>query len=155
ACWLVEAEFVAPKGPNIVQVAVVGPGDRYAVRVSNNDTASRELQRKRGWHRLTIEFTADSLHILVDDRVLWEVAERGPGGPLRVLRLRCLTDRAEKGEAGRVWFDDCSVLLAVPSLRRPDSDPTQDEVWLLDGDQLLGKVSRADRRTIDVQGRFG
>src|SRR5262249_58783535 len=39
--------------------------------------------------------------------------------------------------------------------RRTPADPDQDEVWLRSGDQLLGKLLRADRRTLELEARFG
>lgn len=155
ARWLLEAEFAAAKGPHIVQVAVAGPGERYVVRVGNNDTVKPERLRKPGWHRLTMAFAPDKLHLLVDDRVLWKTDESGSGGPLRTLRLKCVAEKAEKGEASRVWFDDCSVAQAMTALRRFDGDPTTDEVWLVSGDQLFGTITRADRSAIDLDGRLG
>jgi hypothetical protein len=155
ARWLVEAEFAAAKGPQLVQATVVGPGERYQVRIGDRDALTPERLRTRGWHRLTIAFAPDKLDILVDDRVLWETDKLGPGGALNTLRLKCIAEKTENGEAGRVWFDDCSIAQAVSALRRPDGDLTQDEVWLLSGDQLFGKLSRADRSAIELDGRLG
>jgi hypothetical protein len=154
ARWVVEAEFAAAERPGLVQVAVVGSGDRYAVQVPGEGAVKVDRVRKPGWHRLEIGFSADRLGILVDDRILWETDKHGPGGPLRTLRLKCMADK-ERGESGRVWFDDCSIAQAVSSLRRPDGDLSQDEVWLVAGDQVFGKVARADRRAIELEGRFG
>jgi hypothetical protein len=155
ARWLVDAEFAGARGVTIVQVAVAGPGERYLVRIGNNDPLKPERLRKPGWHRLTIAYAPDKLYVLVDDRVLWETDKSGPGGALRGLRLKCVAEKDGKGEPGSVWFDDCSVAQSVPALRRPEGDPTQDEVWLVDGDQLFGKLTRADRNTIELDSRSG
>jgi hypothetical protein len=155
ARWVVEAEFAAAERPGLVQVAVVGPGDRYALLVPAEGAVKVDRVRKPGWHRLEIGFSVDRLRILVDNRVLWETDKHGPGGPLRSLRLKCVQEKERGGESGQVWFDDCSIAQAVGSLRRPDGDLSQDEVWLVAGDQLFGKVARADRRAIELEGRFG
>jgi len=155
ARWLVEAEFAAARGANIVQVVVAGPGDHYGIRVGDSAPLKPERLRKPGWHRLTIGFAPEKLQILLDDRILWETDKSGPGGTLRTLRLKCVAANDGKGEAGQVWFDDCSIAQAVPALRRPDSDPTQDEVWLASGDQLFGKLVRADHSAVELDSRFG
>jgi hypothetical protein len=48
-----------------------------------------------------------------------------------------------------------SLVQTVKPLPRPLVDPTQDEVWLLGGDQLFGRLTRADGRTVTLEGRFG
>jgi hypothetical protein len=40
-------------------------------------------------------------------------------------------------------------------LRHTRADADQDEVWLANGDQLLGDVARADHRGIELHARFG
>ena len=37
----------------------------------------------------------------------------------------------------------------------PPADPSQDEVWLLSGDQLFGRVLRTDGRSVVLDARFG
>jgi hypothetical protein len=64
-----------------------------------------------------------------------------------------------------VWAPDLSVprpavvgislVRDVEPLPRPPGDPTQDEAWLPDGDQLFGRLTRADARTVTLEGRFG
>jgi hypothetical protein len=49
-----------------------------------------------------------------------------------------------------VCFDDVTVTRAVDRLPHRVEDVTQDEVWLLPGDQLLGRVLRADRNRIEL-----
>src|SRR5207249_11717418 len=44
---------------------------------------------------------------------------------------------------------------AVEEPRRPPAEPDQDELWLAGGDQLFGRVSRADGRSLTIEGRFG
>jgi hypothetical protein len=40
----------------------------------------------------------------------------------------------------------------VPELHRPDGDPSQDEVWLLSGDQLFGDLLRLDPHRMLLRG---
>jgi hypothetical protein len=100
-----------------------------------------------------VQFSPRSLRETCDEAVLWYTLERGPGGSLRQVRLTC-----QGGDApvrGAVAWAACTIEEAVDESPRPDGDATQDEVWLDEGDQLFGRVVRADRRTVEVQGRWG
>src|SRR5262249_16414634 len=52
-------------------------------------------------------------------------------------------------------FDDYAVARAVDELPRPRPDPTQDELWLAEGDQVFGTLVRADGRGVVLRGPFG
>src|SRR5262249_39338236 len=43
----------------------------------------------------------------------------------------------------------------VKELKQPAAETGQDDVWQLPGDQVFGEVVKADRRTIELKGRFG
>src|SRR5207245_353627 len=60
----------------------------------------------------------------------------------------------EAGKKGALWTE-LGVERAVAFSPRPPGDPTQDELWLASGDQLFGKVVRADRKEVALEGRFG
>ncbi|MBY0521847.1 MAG: hypothetical protein K2R98_00525 [Gemmataceae bacterium] len=153
--WLVEAEFVGAKDARIVAVTVVHEGESYPVQIPDAGKVKPRLERQKGWRRLSVEFTPKKLCILLDEQVLCATLEQGPGGPLRKVRLRCEQSPEGRGPPGRVWFDDFSVERAVSKPRRDVGDIKQDELVLVSGDQLFGEVIRANRRTIEVQGRFG
>lgn len=146
--WLVEADF----GDKTLEVTVAGPGERYAVNGLTGGTTA-DCPRKPGWHRLTVDFAAASAAVLIDQHVLWDSPERGPSGPLRALRLKCVP--INNGKADKVYFDDCGIARTLPALSQPDGDASQDEVWLLSGDQLFGAVPRAGRQVIELDGRPG
>lgn len=153
ATWLAEAEFRTPAGPRLVTVTVGGAGP-YQADVPGIAGISVRVVRAAGPHRLTVQFTPTSLRVLVDDAVLWHSLKHGPGGPLVKWRLLC---RKIDGQLprGRVSFEDFALHRAVAEPRRPSGDPSQDEVWLLSGDQLFGRVLRADGRSVVLAARFG
>jgi hypothetical protein len=153
--WAVEAEFRGGGAVQTVRVTVVGDGDAYGVEVTGLKGAGYRLTRTPGWHRLRIDFAPASLAITVDDRVLWHAEGCGPGGALRQVRLVCAAARGTARGSGAVAFADVSLSREVPEPRRPPGDPGQDEVWLRSGDQLFGRVPRADSRTVQILGRFG
>src|SRR5262249_4644194 len=167
ATWLVEAEFRTPTGPRVVSVIVGGDATHYEAKVpltpfpsppggegkGVRGTASR-VPRSEGWHRLTVQFSKSSLRIVLDEAVLWYSLAQGPGGPL--VRWRMVCRKADSSPSrGRVAFDEFAVHRAVDEPRRPPGEPDQDELWLVSGDQLFGRVSRADGRSLTVEGRFG
>jgi hypothetical protein len=154
ARWLVEADFQRPDKARTVRVGVAGDGDRYGVEVPSAEGTVGTVTRAPGWHRLDMEFAAGSLVITVDEAVLWHSRKHGPGGPLQRVRLVCAA-AGGGGARGEVCFDDFGLARAVEERRRPPGDPEQDEVWLLSGDQVFGRLDRADRRAVEFQGRFG
>jgi hypothetical protein len=110
------------------------------------------VARTAGWHRVTVQFRAGSLRVLLDDAALWHNLERGPGGALQQVRLVCQGRGQHKGAVALTEF---SVARAVDEAVRPLQDPDQDEVWLATGDQLFGDIVAADERTVTLEGRLG
>jgi len=112
-----------------------------------------EVARRPGWHRLAVEFGPASLVVTIDDAVLWYSRDKGPGGPLLEVRLTCAADKG--AVRGAVAFDEFTLTRAVEVLPRPADTSEQDEAWLTAGDQLFGRLTRLDRRGLELEGRFG
>lgn len=145
--WLVEAEFGDDKSRRVVSVQVAGAGDTYEVDAGGLEGVARRVNRAAGLHRLLIQFTPRSLRLTVDEQVLWHNLDAGPGGPLRQVRLTCTgADKAR----GTVAFSEFFVARAVDEPLRPTGDATQDEVWRAGGDQLFGRIIRADSRSVEI-----
>ena len=154
AASLLEAEFAGADGTRRLQVTLVGPDNIYRVHPPGGPAVRPKLKRQPGWHRFTCEFAADRLDLLVDDAVLWSSPDRqGPGGPLRAVRLKCVVEK--KGSGNAMYFDDFHVARKVADLPRVGAELSRDEVCLLAGDQVFGTVRSANRRAIDLEGRFG
>jgi hypothetical protein len=151
ARWLMEADF---SGKQTVRMILAGD-DSYSVESDLAAAENRSIKRSPDWHRLSVRFQADYLIVGVDDRLLWESAKSGPGGPLRSVRLNCVAREPGATARAAVYFDDLSIVKLVEELRHARGDRNQDELWLLGGDQLFGRVARADRRQIEIHGRFG
>jgi len=153
ARWVVILHF--QHGPQTWPLRIVVGGDtHYRMYAGGTPGEVGRLARSGGWHRLVVDFAPEFACVSVDDQVLWT------GRPERatVLTRIQLASVAlpDKGPvAGGVWFDDFALARAVEDLRHEDADPRQDEVWLASGDQLLGHVLKADRRGINLEGRFG
>jgi hypothetical protein len=154
ARWLLEAQFGDGKQPRLLRVTLAGT-DGYPVEGVGLEGTAGAAGRTPGWHRLTVQFTPRSLRVLCDDAVLWYNLDRGPGGPLLRVRLRCQEAPDAPPTRGAVALAAFSAARAVDEAVRPPADPGQDEVWLASGDQLFGTIGKGDGRAVEVQGRFG
>jgi hypothetical protein len=151
--WTVEAAFQTARGLKTLQVLIPGDAGHYGLTLPGVDRKAIPVRRQAGWHRLTIEFAPHRLVVSIDDQLLW-VGRRGPGGALRQIRLACAAGAGKGDRRGAIWFDDFSLARMEEPLRHYRADPSQDELWLRSGDQVLGKVKRADARTIVLSGGF-
>jgi hypothetical protein len=145
----VELAFQTAKGARRLR-CVVGGDPHYHVEADGR-SGERRLPRRTGWHGLAIAFAPGDIRVLLDERVLWAGRLQEYSTLLKV-RLECV---AATQKAGGLRFDDLLLARAVEPLRHPEADPLQDEVWLASADQVLGHVLRADRRTIELDAKYG
>lgn len=150
--WLAEAAFA---GKHRVQVILADSADAYTVQTDLPAAETRRIARSAGWHRLSVRFHPGYLLVGVDDKLLFESGKAGPCGPLTEIRIACVAGAPDAPLRGALHFDDFTVTKSVDDLPHAAGDPTQDELWLVGGDQLFGRVLRADRRSIVIDGRFG
>ncbi|HXG12509.1 MAG TPA: hypothetical protein VNK04_22325 [Gemmataceae bacterium] len=153
--WLIEAEFARPQGPWTARFIAAADAEHYRFEAPRTAGQAAPVPRTRGWHRLTLRFDRDYLFVGVDERLLWASDKEGPGGPLHKLRLVCVAGPGGSDKQGEGFFDDLSLTRAVDDLPHRAADVTQDEAWLLAGDQLLGRVVRADRHAVELEGWVG
>jgi hypothetical protein len=155
ALWHFDAAFQTKTGRRPLSITLAGGGDTYEVETPGVEGTSMRVARTPGWHRLTIQFTARSLRVLCDDAVLWYCLDQGPSGRLTQVRLECLVGDKKAAATGEVAFAEFGVSRVVDEAPRPEGDAGQDEVWLANGDQLFGRIPKADRRGVIMEGRFG
>jgi hypothetical protein len=151
--WLFEATFEGKSGARALRVTLAGAGGHYEVDAGGLEGTTVRVARTPGPHRLVVRFGPGSLSVTCDDDVLWHNLARGPGGPLRRVSLRCVEGTA--AVKGAVTCAAFSLERAVDEPPRPPGDDSQDELWLASGDQLFGRVLRADRQAVTLEGRFG
>lgn len=137
-----------------VTVTVAEVGARYAVDAGDLKGAARAVARTAGWHRLIVQFSPRSLRITCDDDVLWYNLEQGPGGLLKQVTARSQSVSGREANVSAPWTEFC-LERAVTEYPHPPVAADQDEIWLADGDQLFGHILRSDRKTIEIDGRFG
>jgi hypothetical protein len=155
ARWVVELLFQQDEHKRRVNVTVAGDSEYYSVDPGGLTGTTRQVKRTPGWHRLLVQFRKDALRLTCDDDVLWHNLDEGPGGRLQQVTLSC--QQVAEREAARdtvAWTEFC-IERAVDEHPPPPPDAEQDAVRLLDDDQLFGRILHADRRVIQIEGRFG
>jgi hypothetical protein len=153
--WQIEADFAGSAGWPTVRVRLDPRAGEYRADVSGTSSAKGRLPRKAGWRRLDIEFNIDQLVLSIDGDILLSFRQPGSGGSLRKVGLSCAGLASTAGPSGELFFDDFSLAKTVPELTRPKGDPEQDEIWLVSGDQLFGKVVNAAEGKIQLHALFG
>jgi hypothetical protein len=149
-----ELRFQAGEHARHVLVTVAGDGESYSVDAGGLAGTAPSVARTPGWHRLLVQFTQRSLRVTCDDEVLWYNLEHGPGGRLTQVTMRCHSDDGETARGSVAWTAFC-LERAVQEYPKPPAETDQDEVRLAEDDQLFGRILRADRRILEIEGRFG
>ncbi len=138
-----------------VTVTVGGNGANYTVDTGGLKGTARGVARTPGWHRLIVQFSEHSLRLTCDDDVLWHNFDEGPGGRLQRVTIHCQQSPTGEALRGAVAWTELCLERAVDEHPKPPAETEQDEVRLLDDDQLFGCILQADRRAIEIEGRFG
>lgn len=155
AQWTVELLYQKDEWTRRVTITVAGDGEHYGVDAGGLMGTSRQVKRTPGWHRLIAQFRKHSLRLTCDDNVLWHNLDDGPGGRLQQVTVSC--QRLMEGQALRgavAWTEFC-IERAVDEHPQPLVETEQDAVRLLHDDQLFGRILHADRRALQIEGRFG
>jgi hypothetical protein len=105
------------------------------------------LIRKEGWHRLAVQFDDERAAVILDGDDL--AHGRGIGGPLIEVRIATETlGASQASDALAAVIDDLRIVRLVEPTGRFEVDPSQDEVRLVSGDQLFGKLGSCDADNI-------
>ncbi len=143
--WFLEMTF--RKGNSDDSILRVVPG--WSDDVPSVETQAgppltvQPLSRKVGWHRLAIRFDEGRTAVSLDDDDL----AHGPGlaGPLTKVRIASQTTGVGKPAEGLSAFvDDLRVVRLVEPAGPFEVETARDEVRLVSGDQLFGKLLTAD-----------
>jgi hypothetical protein len=112
--------------------------------------AVQRLSRRKGWHRLGIQFGPERLDIQVDNEVL--AHGNGPTGPLSEIRLATEVLRNGKPSSNQnARFDDLQLVRIASPPGRLNVDPSQDEARMITGDQTFGWVVKADAKRVILE----
>jgi hypothetical protein len=155
ARWTVELLFQQGERKQRVTLTTAGADGRYEVDAGGLKGTAQKVSTTLGWHRLIVQFSKRSLRLTIDDDVLWYNLDEGPGGDLQRVAIACKRSSVNEEVRGAVTWTEFSIERAVDEHPQPPAENDQDAVRLLDDDQLFGRIVRADRRTIQIEGRFG
>jgi hypothetical protein len=148
--WFVELTFDGPPGPSVIKIDLGWNEDSLAVECPRGPTLPvQRLARTRGWHRLTARFGPEQTEIAVDGKEL--AHGKSPDGQLVAFRLAGSSVGSQansKDLAG--YVDDLQITRFSELAASSEVDIGQDEARLVTGDQLFGKVLKADSERVDM-----
>lgn len=155
ARWTVELLFQQGERARRVTITIAGDGEHYRINSGGLAGTVRKVARTPGWHRLIVQFHKPSLRLTCDDDVLWYNLEEGPGGRLRRVTIACRRTPENEALRGAVAWTEFCLERAVVEHPPPPAEAELDAVQLHEDDQLFGRILQVDRRTIEIEGRFG
>ncbi|HEY1860791.1 MAG TPA: hypothetical protein VGG61_10575 [Gemmataceae bacterium] len=149
--WAIKLNLQAEHGSSTVECDIRGDGLRYQVKVTPTEEEKPSRVCKAGRHRVVVEWGKRNAVVFLDDTVLWKGDAETVRGPLMTIRLACL----EAEQKTSLSFVVENVLVAKEVRDSPDPPPPsdQDVVLLPSGDQLFGRITTANRRTIELESR--
>ena len=141
--WFVDLLFRGPGGDESVRMLLDAAEEGLAVLTSGEHAlAVQRLARKPGWHRLGVRFGPET-ELAVDG---YELAHgRARGGPL--LEIRLANQSTGVGDPPKdlaVIFDDLRLVRMLEPIGGLEVEPGTDDIRLVDGDQIFGKLLTAD-----------
>lgn len=154
--WFVDLTFRGPSGDEWVRALLGWDEETLAVQSSPGGPALavQRLSRRPGWHRLVVRFGPDRTDLSVDGDELAHGA--GPAGPLQEIRIA--TQSSNRGDPPRNLaggLDDFRLARLAEPVGGLEVEPSQDEIRLVGGDQLFGRLKGADAEgaTLETDGR--
>lgn len=152
--WFVDLLFRGPAGPETVRVILGWAEESLSVESPGGPAlVVQRLERRKGWHRLSIRFGPEQTEIAVDGNDL--AHGKGAGGPLVEVRLATHGGGEDAPADLAGHFDDLRLVRFSEPVSGLEVDTTQDEVRLAGGDQVFGTLRDADpaRVKIEVDGQ--
>jgi hypothetical protein len=151
--WVIELEYRRGRSAHTVQFILSNTDRRGRVETNLGDPMNPSLPCKPGSHRALIEFGPRQGTITLDDSVLWNDGRRGFDGMLSAIRFTCTEGDARKTTDAPVVIEGLSLVRKFSELRRPAGPADQDEICLLTGDQLFGRLVSMDGRGLELETR--
>ena len=148
--WFVDLLFRNAGGEESIRAVLDWGEESLAVQSSGGHAlAVQRLPRKPGWHRLGVRFGPETELAIDGD----ELAHgRGPGGPLIEIRLANRTSgNAAPPKGPAVHFDDLRLVRLAEPVIGLEVAPKVDDVRLVDGDQVFGRLKGADADTVTLR----
>jgi hypothetical protein len=156
--WSIDLTFLGPSGATLLRVVPGWSDESVAVEMPGFPAlAVQRLARTPGWHRFMIRFGPENTELSVDGKDL--AHGKAPEGSLVSIRLAssAATPDAPAPDPSRTpvcHIDDLQLTRFAEPSASFELDIKQDEARLVVGDQLFGKVQKADseRMSMTVEG---
>ncbi len=148
--WFVDLLFRNAGGEESIRAVLDWGEESLAVQSSGGHAlAVQRLSRKPGWHRLGVRFGPETELAVDGDELAHGL---GPGGPLIEIRLanRTVGDAPPPGGLA-VHFDDLRLVRLAEPVAGLEVAPRVDDVRLVDGDQVFGRLKGADADSVTLQ----
>lgn len=142
-----EAEFARPNNAAVVGIHMNSQG--FQTQIPLSSTVTERINRQPGTHCLRLEAGPSSFSVSVNDKLLGFNRSQGVGSQLQALRI------AITSPVATLSIQRLTVARSIRDTSPRSADPTQDEIWLDGGDQLLCVIKHADARSVALEGRFG
>ena len=157
--WSIDFTFQGQTGPWVLRVIPGWTDESLAVEMPIFPALPvQRLARSSGWHRFMLRFGPEKTEISVDGKDL--AHGKGPDGPLISIRLGSVPPAADAPvpEVNKVpvcHIDDLQLIRFAEPTANFELDVKQDEVRLVVGDQLFGRIQTADseRVSMTVEGK--
>ena len=152
--WSIELTFQGPSGATLLRVVPGWSDESLAVEMPSFPAlAVQRLARTPGWHRFMLRFSPENTEISVDGKEL--AHGKAPEGLLVSIRLASSVPAAGGQAPGPSKTPVCHIDdLQLTRFAEPSTgfelDVKQDEARLVVGDQLFGKVQKADSENMSM-----
>lgn len=137
-------KWVRGQQPIEIEVGLLGPELLYEMRLpADGDWQRQNIPRRPGWHKIGVSWQPDEMQVSLD------------GFPLATGRIKGDSATALAGVAltsslksGAVWIDDFALVASAPDSHVPLMQNDSDQLDLVSGDQLFGKLRGLDARLV-------
>jgi hypothetical protein len=146
--WSIDLSFRGPAGETMIRVIPGWSEESLAVESPGGPALQvQRLVRSTGWHHLSLRFGPDQTEIAVDGKEL--AHGKGSNGQLESVRLRAATTgQANPPPELSGHVTDLELTRFTEPPVGLESDASQDEARLVVGDQIYGRIDRADGESI-------
>jgi len=136
------------KQTRLVQIKVDGK------KFSATKPAGFAVDAKPGWHLVQMEISESTLRLSVDDLVLH--SERTEAG-WTLSQVKFAVHQPDPSQPGSGFWsvDDVQLCRRETVLPWPRPLADADAVWLAEGDQLFGAITKGDAQAVTLDARFG
>lgn len=137
-------KWVRGQQPIEIEVSLLGSEPWYEIRLpADGDWQRQNVPRRPGWHVIGISWQSDEMQVSLDGFPL--AAGRINGQSATQLTAAAVTSSLK---SGAIWIDDFALVESVPDSHVALMQSDSDQLDLVSGDQLFGKLRGLDARQV-------